>query len=274
MAWVAETIRVVREQRGWSQSELARRLDKTQTAVSYWEAGKRAPGFEDVFDLAVVLGVPMESFIPPDRASQPVTALLRATAERLADRELQTAINELLLTAEAADPPARQIEITTSTPTHAANELLDKAAIAAPPVDIETLARRCGLLVLYRRFPDSLSGLVFTHDDMGVIGINHDHPPNRQRFTLAHELGHYLLGHHHASRGYDSRIHIHSSDATPPGYDWRAERAANEFAAEILMPPRLISAAISTTDDPTKLAQQFAVSELAMGYRLVNLGLR
>jgi Zn-dependent peptidase ImmA (M78 family)/DNA-binding XRE family transcriptional regulator len=273
-AWVAGAIRSAREQRGWSQSELARRLKRTQTAVSYWEAGKRAPGLDDLVDLATVLDVTVEIFFPPDRVRRPVITVLRATAERLADSELQTAINDLLNRAELAELPETRIEITGNTATHAANELLEKARITKPPVDIERLAELCGVLVLYSEFPDSLSGLVFAHDGAAVIGVNQQHPVNRKRFSLGHELGHYLLGHHQESRGYEDRFHIDAAEGTAPGYDWRAERTANDFAAEILMARKLISQAFKKTQDPEVLAEMFEVSELAMGYRLVNLGLR
>jgi Zn-dependent peptidase ImmA (M78 family)/DNA-binding XRE family transcriptional regulator len=261
-AWVAGAIRDAREARGWSQSELARRLNKTQTAISYWEAGKRLPGIDDLVELAGVLDTTVDVFFPPEQVRRPVTAVLRATAARLADTELQAAIDRLLVEAEEADPLQASIAIMASTPTHAANELLEKAAIAGPPVPVEHLAQLCGVLVFYEDFPDSLSGLVFANEGTAVIGVNANHTENRQRFSLAHELGHNLLGHHLESQG------------ALLGYDWRAERAANEFAAEVLMPRRFISAVFKEAQDPAALASSFAVSEIAMGYRLVNLGLR
>jgi Zn-dependent peptidase ImmA (M78 family) len=255
-------------------SELARRIDRTQTAVSYWEAGKRSPGLDDLVDLAEALDVTVEVFFPPERTRGEVTAVLRATVERLADAELHTAIDSLVREAEEASPPPTQITITGTAPTHAANELLEKAGVTEPPVDVAALAKLCGVTVLDGEFPDSLSGLVFAYNDSAVIGVNSTHHPNRQRFSLAHELGHYLLGHHQQNRGYEDRFHIDSSDGTPPGFDWRAERTANEFAAELLMPRRLISQEFKRNQDPIALAVKFEVSELAMGYRLVNLGLR
>ena len=221
-----------------------------------------------------VLDVGVDTFIPPERTRRPVTAVLRATVARLADTDLEHAIDALVEQAEDADLPEVELEITGRTPTHAANELLEKAGVSGPPVPVEELARRCGVLVLYRDLPDSLSGLVFALDGGGVIGINARHHLNRQHFSLAHELGHFLLGHHQGGIGNEDRFHIDSSDAMPPGYDAGAERSANEFAAELLMPRKFVSAAFHETTDPGDLAAQFEVSEVAMGYRLVNLGLR
>jgi Zn-dependent peptidase ImmA (M78 family)/DNA-binding XRE family transcriptional regulator len=273
-AWVAQAIRRVREQRGWSQSELARRLERTQTSVSYWESGKRTPGLDELLELSDVLDVGVDTFIPPERTRRPVTAVLRATVARLADTDLEHAVDALVEQAEGAGLPEVELEISGKAPTHAANELLEKAGVSDPPVSVQELARRCGVLVLHHDLPDSLSGLVFALDGGGVIGINAGHHPNRQRFSLAHELGHFLLGHHQGGIGHEDRFHIDSSDAMPPGYDAGAERSANEFAAELLMPRKFVSAAFRETTDPGDLAAQFEVSEVAMGYRLVNLGLR
>jgi Zn-dependent peptidase ImmA (M78 family)/DNA-binding XRE family transcriptional regulator len=272
--WVAGAIREAREQRGWPQAELARRLEVTQTAVSYWESGKRSPGVDDLLELAEVLEVPIETFFPGERTKRPVTAVLRATVARLADSDLEEAIEELLDDAEHSVMPSTELRVGASAPSHAANELLEKASVDVPPVDVEALAARCGVLVLRRMFPDSLSGLVFAFSNAAVIGVNGRHHPNRQRFSIAHELGHYLLGHHRRSSGYEQRFHIDTAEGTAPGFDWDAEQPANEFAAEVLMPRRLLAAAFEKTPKPALLAARFEVSELAMGYRLVNLGLR
>ena len=51
------------------------------------------------------------------------------------------------------------------------------------------------------------------------------------------------------------------------------EREANRFAAELLMPEQLVAGAVDRHGpDPVALAPLFAVSDLAMGFRLVNLG--
>jgi hypothetical protein len=56
--------------------------------------------------------------------------------------------------------------------------------------------------------------------------------------------------------------------------NWAQERAANDFAAEILMPREMVIQTFTKSPSAATLADRFNVSELAMGYRLVNLGLR
>jgi Zn-dependent peptidase ImmA (M78 family)/DNA-binding XRE family transcriptional regulator len=272
--WVAQRIRESREKLGLSQAQLAERLGRTQTSVSLWESGKRTAGLDDLIDVADALGVEVSRFLPPNRARRPVVALLRATAERLVDQQLYSVIDQVVSDAEGAAMPKAELSVSAAAPSHAANELLEKANANTPPIDVRDLCARCGVLVLTRSFPEALSGFVFAYEDGAVIGINVDQPETRQRFTMAHELAHYLLGHHERSSDYEDRFHIDLAESTPPGHDWRAERAANDFAADLLMPRRLMAAAFEESHYPIALASKFNVSQVAMGIRLLELGLR
>jgi Zn-dependent peptidase ImmA (M78 family)/DNA-binding XRE family transcriptional regulator len=266
-AWIGRRIRDGREQARLTQAELAARLGRTQTAVSYWESGKRMPGLDDLIDVSVAVGQDVYFFLPPDQPGQPVAAILRAETARLADRELELAVGALLDDAERQDLPNRQLSIRSTQPAHAANELIELARIQQPPVDVHWLAELCGVLVLAREFPDALSGLILELDVGAVVGVNSKHVWQRQRFSVGHELGHHLLSH-------AERFHIDVADGAPPDHDYASERAANEFAAELLMPRRLVVPAFDVDPRPHRLAECFTVSEIAMGYRLVNLGLR
>jgi Zn-dependent peptidase ImmA (M78 family)/DNA-binding XRE family transcriptional regulator len=272
--WVALRVRESRENLRLSQAQLAERLGRTQTAISLWESGKRTPGLDDLIDIADALGVEVSRFLPPNRAGRPVVALLRATAERLVDHHLYAAIDQLASDAEDATMPKAALSVSAAAPSHAANELLEKAHVNEAPIDVLDLCGRCGVLVLTRSFRETLSGLVFAYEDGAVIGINTDQPPTRQRFTMAHELAHYLLRHHERSSDNEDRFHIDLAEGPPPGFDWRAERAANAFAADLLMPRRLMAAAYEQTQNPVALASRFKVSQVAMGIRLLELGLR
>lgn len=98
-----------------------------------------------------------------------------------------------------------------------------------------------------------------------TIYFNPTEPLVRQRFTVAHELGHHFFN--HGERPRDSAPQF-SAYADP------VEAQANRFAAELLMPEgsvRLLIVDHKVTDIST-LAQHFNVSEIAMKYRLKNLG--
>lgn len=65
-----------------------------------------------------------------------------------------------------------------------------------------------------------------------------------------------------------------SQSREPPNYNWQHERAANEFAANLLMPVEFVRSAFRETNDERQLSERFNVSELAMSFRLANHGLQ
>lgn len=164
----------------------------------------------------------------------------------------------------------------------AAQRLLAEARIDAAPIEVFALARRAGADVVRHQFDDGdISGMLYRDDTRTVIGINSTHSPTRQRFTVAHELGHLKL---HPGRPLilDAPARVNFRDPTASLATDREEIEANAFAAALLMPEPLVLEAASrllTADHHTPetltvlLAKEFEVSEAAMGYRLINLGI-
>lgn len=99
-----------------------------------------------------------------------------------------------------------------------------------------------------------------------IISVNKNHHENRQRFTIAHEYGHYML-HREKNLNFEDTTFFRSSDMDSLEY------AANQFAARLLMPDtlvhRLIGEGIKNIGD---LAKRFDVSSNAMQYRVISLG--
>ena len=158
-----------------------------------------------------------------------------------------------------------------------AKELLHKSAIKAPPVPIDKIAKKEGVEVRYAAFEEDVSGLIYHEKNDVVIGVNAYHPKARQRFTIAHELGHYLLE-HESDLLVDTNVLFRDSDSKLGVF--AIERDANEFAAEILMPQEMIKKEllknpidIEDSDALAELANKFGVSTQALTYRLVNLEL-
>ncbi len=143
-------------------------------------------------------------------------------------------------------------------------QILDKLDIKNPPVPIEKIAELFSLkIVYYPKFPDHISGTISRQDDFNIIGVNSNHPKVRQRFSIAHELGHFLLGHDH--------IHIVDDTFDKPT---DKEQGANKFAAEILIPLEMLKADIANNEyDIPALSQRYEVSEQAMSIRLLETGL-
>jgi Zn-dependent peptidase ImmA (M78 family) len=168
-----------------------------------------------------------------------------------------------------------------------AEKLLATHCPNGAPVDVEAIAEHYGIEIKLERVDDDLSGFLF-RDDAGhaIIGANRNHHENRRRFTIAHELGHFLL--HEAERVHlDSRTSGYALQLRSPesatGENVN-EREANLFAAEILMPAKFLERALRDSsvdllDDDEKtlkmlkaLAKKYKVSVQALTIRLNNLG--
>ena len=87
-AVVGENIRRRRESAGWTQESLGERLGVTQTAVSYWEGGRREPGLAQLTALADVLGVAIDELFGRAAIAAARAPLLARIAELEADAAL------------------------------------------------------------------------------------------------------------------------------------------------------------------------------------------
>jgi IrrE N-terminal-like domain len=152
-----------------------------------------------------------------------------------------------------------------------------------PPVDVEEIAEMLHLPVVHKHglhHPKHgrVSGLLLRKGGMAVCVVNADQHPNRTRFSIAHELGHFLL--HPPEETYvDPRFTANfRGDRASEGSD-PCEIEANAFAAELLMPAEWVRGSVRPPLDVfedervRELARQFGVSQQAMTYRLMNLGL-
>ena len=158
-------------------------------------------------------------------------------------------------------------------------ELLAKLNIQKPPVPVRELARSCGARIVQVSGDDGdIDGFLYRQDKEVVIGINRDQAPVRQRFTIAHELGHLLLHERsqvHIDRGFRVRLR---SGSSRDGID-RYEMEANRFAAELLVPIDFLRADLEhqefdLADDSQlrSLAKRYGVSTQSLAIRLNGLG--
>lgn len=74
-----------------------------------------------------------------------------------------------------------------------AQELLGRLGIQSVPTPVEKIAKLLGAELRFSPLDNELSGMVYIKDEVPIIGVNSLHHPNRQRFTIAHELGHLEL---------------------------------------------------------------------------------
>jgi Zn-dependent peptidase ImmA (M78 family) len=159
-------------------------------------------------------------------------------------------------------------------------EILQNNGVIQAPVDVETIAANAGIDVRKTPAEDEISGFVMKTPAGGaVIGVNTLHHPNRQRFTIAHEIGHFYL--HDLDEVHVDRFFVKLRDRRSSTGEDPQEVAANRFAAELLMPEHFLPKDLRELgmrdflDDRAmlQLARKYQVSVQAMTNRLVGLGL-
>lgn len=268
---IGARIRRAREARNVSQQQISEALELSQAAISNIEKGTRPLRVDELITISRVLGENPDHFIAPMREQRgPIGVTLRAQVADLPLPEFADAINAFLDEIEDAPFPKPKITLKTGTPEQGASEALRLLNRTRPPIDVLAIARDLGVAVFVRPFPIALSALLLRHEQNAFIGINSHQAPVRQRFSLAHELGHFAL-HHKDGHFIDYGVAL-AVEGELPGYDWQHETEANQFAAELLMPADLVKNDARTTA-LSRLARRYDVSQEAMGFRIANLGL-
>lgn len=126
-------------------------------------------------------------------------------------------------------------------------------------VPITDIAKYLGFHVEYLdSMADHHSAIIYA-DNM-LIGLNRNHHPHRQRFSLGHELGHYLLKH-------SPELEL------PPEEAKICNREADEFSGELLVPLELLKRALNHTKTISELAHLFNVSPEVITIRILNQNL-
>ena len=273
-----------RRGRGWTQGELAARVGLTQTAVSRIETGARAVSSLELAELAEELGASVLDLLRAGR--RPMLAI----AARLGhfrdpgavDRALRRAealirLDELLDSVQGAAPPAppppRPDGAGRGSAVDQGRRLaglvrqvlrLGDGPVAALP---EVLEERLRLDVDFSPLPEAVDGLCVRVGDRALVLVGSRKPSSRQRFTLAHELAHYLVD------DLDP-LYVDERGVRPRSV---AEMRANAFAAHLLMPEPGVRAAIEGLADDAeravRVARTFGTSVSAAAYQLGNLGL-
>lgn len=153
-----------------------------------------------------------------------------------------------------------------------ARKLLAECGVKEPPVSVRALVghlQKGHDLEVFpcEAFSDNLSGTLTVvsleglDEDYKRIDFNKRHHFNRQRFTIAHEIGHLVM------KTTCSNPHADYGDVRP------YEVEANQFAAELLMPLELIKKDLKRRVKIDQLAEKYMVSPEAMGWKIASSGL-
>jgi Zn-dependent peptidase ImmA (M78 family) len=156
-------------------------------------------------------------------------------------------------------------------------QILEKSMIVDPPVDVYKICKDNDVSIQFAEMENDVSGMLKNISGKGSIYVNKNHSLVRQRFTIAHELGHHFLGHVDGLH-IDKKVMFRDSKSSTAEFE--PEIMANRFAAELLMPRSFISKTMKTIGDHfddeliEDIAKQYKVSTTALSIRLQNLGIK
>lgn len=159
-----------------------------------------------------------------------------------------------------------------------ARRTIEEHHLNSIPADPVTLANKLGIRVSNAIFSDpDLSGMIARRGATTAILVNANDTPLRKRFTIAHEIGHLLL---HLNTDGELVDHIDNFRTVEhaPNAEWNEERKrefeANVFAAALLMDAAAVIMEWRNLQSLEDMAKTFSVSEIAMSYRLNELGIK
>ncbi|MCL1949125.1 MAG: ImmA/IrrE family metallo-endopeptidase [Turicibacter sp.] len=115
---------------------------------------------------------------------------------------------------------------------------------------------------------DDVSGFLMKENETYTIFVNMNEPIYRQRFTIAHEIGHFILKHLEGEEISISFRDEHSKTGSDP-----KEVAANSFASELLMPREIVEHLFMMSGSVSSVAKEMGVSAMSAEFRLRKLGL-
>ena len=162
-------------------------------------------------------------------------------------------------------------------PESKAIELLNILNIDTLPTPVEKILKHFGISLSYDLGDDISGVLIANKNGMAVIGVNPKESHVRQRFTIGHEIGHFVLHRNQSELFVDEHYLVVARDGTIDKF----ELEANAFSAALLMPENLLKEQISLLSQKKSteeekinlLAKKFMVSQIAMTYRLSNLNI-
>jgi Zn-dependent peptidase ImmA (M78 family)/transcriptional regulator with XRE-family HTH domain len=250
-----------REDTGRTQADLADLVGLDRTAIVKIEAGTRKVSATELVAIASALERPIDWFVVESPAA--VISRRRDPAVGGFSRRLDLALERIardvafLVDRGVLARPERDAVRDAPKSFQDAENLAHSTRVEAgqpdgPLLDLQAVCERLGLLAFsLAPGPDAGDAAYVEVGDLGVAIINGTTEPGRRRFSLAHELGHHLVG-----DAYEPEPRLGAADT---------ERMFNVFAAHFLMPR---SAVQSTWNEFSSRSSRLAAIAVAIRFRV------
>jgi Zn-dependent peptidase ImmA (M78 family)/DNA-binding XRE family transcriptional regulator len=273
MNGIGERLKLARAKARLSQRALADQAGVTAMSISKYENNEMMPSSDVLLKLADALDVRMEFFLrgTPELAIQPVYrkhSRMGKKAQEAVKAQIQDWLERYLLI-ESFYPEDVCVEMPEDFPRlvetledaeETANALRKAWQLGDDPIDnLMELLEEKGIKVGLVEGDDDFDACTFLYDgETPAIAVNENRPADRQRFSLAHELGHIMM---RVEEGVDE------------------EKAAHRFAGAFLVPAEAARMELGTVRrylDPFELIMlkdKYGMSMAAWIYRAKNLGI-
>jgi len=272
-----------RERAGLSQADLGARVELTQSAISRIESGERGVDSLELAAIADALDVSVLDLLESEPVAEELRVAARldeaaepATVDRAINRVLDVVRLERLLDElgepERVSQPRTELEPPRTGPAvqqgqrlaERVRKLWSLGDDPLPPNLFSLIEDRSGLGIALEPLQERIAGLCARVDDLAIALIDSSAIVGRQRFTVAHELCHLLVG--------DGEQVIVDERLTGQSL---VEMRANSFAAHFLMPAKAVRRYLRQRDVDEEVAVElqytFGVSLDALLWHLVNL---
>lgn len=264
-------LKLARLRLGLSLTKLADVSDVSLRSLTEYETGKREPSEENLGKLAEALGVPLAFFARESIDSVPVEAASFRKLSKATVGRRNAVLASAALTLEFYAEIDSRFELPTPaiptydklSPSHAAELVRNLWNLGDRPVSnmVHLLESKGVRIAALNHEFDDIDAFCFSRDGIPYVFVNTSKTAERQRFDLAHELGHLVL---------------HSDFEMDPSNSKLRESQAQEFASAFLMPATsvLSQAMAGATIERILAARSYwKVSAMALTHRLHELDL-
>ncbi|WP_162237497.1 helix-turn-helix domain-containing protein [Arthrobacter sp. Leaf234] len=280
---LVERVRQIMQTSGLNQTDFAELIATSPDRLSKSLSGTRKFTTTELALAAQSAGTTVEWLLTGQHKATPAIAARTALAAAPSHDQISDLVSRFSTASEQlqmlADPPraiaplpnlaatTMYIDQADRLATDALSMVRDRGMDSTASLDLPALLEEVfSVDVAIVSLPGGLDGCAWQTELDRLIVLDRTSNWARQRFSLAHELGHILAG--------DAQTLI--AEAVPPHSSQMSEKRANSFAASFLMPADEVRKMAQNLGDPAHFAalvNHFRVSPTSMAWRLVNLGL-
>lgn len=268
---IGHLIRLRREEAHITQEALGKQVRLTRTSIGNFESGRQRIQIDRLYDIADALKVQPAALLPPRDAGKPSAATAKMWRGLKLTREVREWVVEMSVVTPQTPSlfgPRKEIDEMRSAVAKGKMERrkaiefcveksLLNSHIDEPPVAVDKIVQDLGIILRYGPCSGEVVSFILEQKDGIVLAVNSSKPITRQRFAIAHSIGHLLL------RKTSQELHLDPSfpvDAEP------RELEANEFASELLLPSGWLKREMSTKS--LDVENEAMISELAGRYKV------